>query len=51
MQTYTRVLNFLLQEIYGHRGNDERVYYLSPWEFVMFWEVFRVPLPSRATED
>ena len=40
-----------LEEIYGYRGRDERVYYLSPWEFVMFWEVYRVPPPYHKWED
>ena len=26
-------------EAYGYRGHDERVRYLSPWEFVMWWVV------------
>ena len=39
------------EDIYGYRGRDDRVYYLSPWEFTMFWEVERVPRPEKHTED
>ena len=39
------------EEVYGYRGRDERVYYLSPWEFIMFWVVERVPSPKRNTDD
>jgi hypothetical protein len=27
------------EELYGFRGHDERFYYLSPWEFTMWWRV------------
>ena len=32
---------------YGFRGNDARVYYLSPWEFVQAFRVVRVPAPCE----
>ena len=25
------------EDFYGYRGQDPRVYYLSPWEFAMLW--------------
>ena len=38
-----------IEEVYGYRGRDPRVYYLSPWEFVMFWEVEELQ-PPRSGE-
>ena len=37
------IRTYHLEELYGYRGRDERVYYLNPWEFMMFWDVHRVP--------
>ena len=34
-------------DLYGYRGNNVRVYYLSPWVFLMFWTVKSVPSPSE----
>ena len=31
--------NLKLSEVYGWRGKDIRVYYLSPWEFVKWWSL------------
>lgn len=45
------IRTYHLEEIYGYRGCDERVYRLSPWEFVMFWEVYRVPTPKAKSDD
>ena len=45
------IRTYHLEELYGYRGCDERVYYLSPWEFLMFWEVQRVPSPKKSAED
>ena len=45
------IRTYHLEEIYGYRGQDERVYYLSPWEFVMFWEVHRVTSPNSDSND
>ena len=36
-------------EAYGHRGYDERVRYLSPWEFVMWWVVKPLLPPSAVS--
>ena len=44
------IRTYHLEEIYGYRGQDPRVYYLNPWEFVMFWEVEAVT-PPRAVTD
>ena len=33
-------------EIYGYRGRDPRVYYLSPWEFAMYWCAVRLLPPQ-----
>ena len=40
-----------IEEVCGYRGTDPRVYYLSPWEFIMFWEVIRVPVPNTNSDD
>ena len=40
------VSTYHIEEIYGYRGRDPRVYYLNPWEFVMYWEVERIPIPK-----
>ena len=36
-----------LVDAYGFRGLDQRVLYLSPFEFFMYWEIKRVPEPFR----
>ena len=46
-----QIKTFHIEEVYGYRGRDERVYYLSPWEFIMFWEIHRVPSPMAETDD
>ena len=33
-------------DIYGYRGTNRKVYYLSPWEFLMYWEVLPLRPPS-----
>ena len=39
-------------EIYGWRGADERVFHLSPWEFLKWWSVKKLQPPTKnATED
>ena len=37
------------EDLYGYRGNNQYVYFLSPWEFHMFWEV--LPLPKPGSKD
>ena len=37
--------------VYGWRGTDPRVYYLSPWEFTSLWEVRRLQPPQGVPED
>ena len=32
-------------EVYGWRGTDPRVWYLSPWEFVKWWTVKKLQPP------
>ena len=32
-------------DCYGYRGNDPRLYYLSPWEFTMWWEPVKLQPP------
>ena len=39
-----------LEEVYGYRGKDDRVHYLSPWECVMFWEVVHITKPRKGSE-
>ena len=38
-------------QVYGWRGRDPRVYYLSPWEFTAFWEVHRLQPPRGEASD
>ena len=38
-------------DIYGYRGTDPRVYYLSPWEFCMYWHTERLLPPSKHHEE
>ena len=38
------------EEVYGYRGTDARVHYLSPWEFVMFWAVVPITKPRKSAE-
>ena len=40
-------------DLYGFRGHlpeYKDVYYLNPWEFLMLWEVRRLPEPTETTE-
>ena len=30
-------------DFYGFRGSNVNVFLLCPWEFVMYWEVLRLP--------
>ena len=34
-------------DLYGFRGKDPRVYYLSPWEFCTYWYGVRLEVPSE----
>ena len=34
------------EEFYGFRGTHPSVFLLSPWEFLMWWQVRRLPAPS-----
>ena len=45
------ILKNHIEEIYGYRGKDPRVYYLNPWEFQMFWEVESVGNPRQRNND
>ena len=38
-------------EVYGWRGKDHRLYYLSPWEFTSLWEVQRLQPPRGEPSD
>jgi hypothetical protein len=38
------------EDIYGFRGEDPRVYYLSPWEFLMHWELVPLRPPSQQSK-
>lgn len=38
--------NLKLSEVYGWRGKDIRVYYLSPWEFVKWWSLKKLQPPG-----
>eukprot|EP00435_Cladocopium_sp_Y103_P054372 s3057_g17.t1 len=44
-----RKLHFKVSELYGWRGADPRVYYLSPWEFVKWWDV-KILQPPNTTQ-
>ena len=41
----------LFPESYGLRGRDLKVHFLSPWEFVMFWDVLRLRPPPLDADD
>ncbi|CAK9031745.1 unnamed protein product [Durusdinium trenchii] len=43
-----RNAEFKHAEIYGWRGADPRVFYLSPWEFTKLWTVRKLQPPSTA---
>jgi hypothetical protein len=34
-------------DVYGYRGSDRRVYYLSPWEFLTYWFAEPLQPPSK----
>ena len=34
------------EDLYGYRGPSRSVYYLSPWEFMMWWECLPLPQPK-----
>ena len=39
-------------DLYGYRGylpEYAPVYYLNPWEFIMLWEIARLPRPAKKT--
>ena len=42
-----RYMSAALVDAYGFRGSDQRVLYFSPFEFFMYWNIQRVPEPSR----
>ena len=35
------------EDAYGFRGDDPRVYYLNPWEFLMHWAIEPLQPPSQ----
>ena len=37
---------FFFWELYGWRGKDERIYWLSPWEFTKYWCVEKLQAPK-----
>ena len=45
------ILMKFFPETYGLRGEDARVHYLSPWEFVMYWEVIRLQEPPTSEQE
>ena len=42
--------HFKHSELYGWRGTDPRVYHLSPWEFMKWWELKRLQPPTTSEE-
>ena len=30
-------------DVYGYRPGDDRVFYLNPWEFLMYWKLVVIP--------
>ena len=38
----------MFADFYGYRGDGRRVYLLSPWEFLMHWDVRTVPAPAAS---
>ena len=39
------------EDAYGHRGNHEDLYYLSPWEFTAHWKLEYLKAPSAYSKD
>ena len=37
-------------DLYGFRSKHDRVHYLSPWEFLMWWEPFRLHPPCHSEQ-
>ena len=40
--------HFRPSEVHGWRGTDARVYYLSPWEFMKWWELKKLQPPTTS---
>jgi hypothetical protein len=38
-------------DLYGYRGDNENIYYLNPWEFLMLWETLPLPKPSQSRRE
>ena len=49
--THHRQAHFKSSDLYGWRGQDPRVRYLSPWEFTALWEVKRLQPPLQHETD
>ena len=48
--THHRQAHLKSSDLYGWRGQDPRLRYLSPWEFTALWEVQRLQPPSDLSE-
>ena len=49
--THHRQAHLKSSDLYGWRGQDPRLRYLSPWEFTALWEVQRLQPPSQQKSD
>ena len=49
--THRRQAHLKSSDLYGRRGQDPRLRYLSPWEFTALWEVQRLQPPSQQKSD
>ena len=49
--THHRQAHLKSSDLYGWRGQDPRLRYLSPWEFTALWEVQRLQPPSHQKSD
>ena len=49
--THHRQAHLKSSDLYGWRGQDPRLRYLSPWEFTALWEVQRLQPPLQQKSD
>ena len=45
------ILQYDIEDVYGYRGRHPRVYYLSPWEFLMYWKPVRYDETNANAKD
>ena len=47
----SNVYTKFFEDMYGYRGRNQKLYFLSPWEFMMLWECLRLPRPKKHSHD